>query len=113
MTRIETDYFLDMQTEIKNLEDFTADIHSIDEFRKDIKTIHACIRSLDVIGEAAKNISPQTRSKYPQVPWKQISGARDIFIHNYTGIDLKVVWDTIHLSLPVLKAQVELILREI
>ncbi len=51
----------------------------------------AVIWNLEVIGEAAKNISPAIRIEYPDVPWKQIAGLSDILIHHYFGVDLETV----------------------
>jgi len=63
----------------------------------------AVIRELEIIGEAAKNVSVETKSKHPDIPWKQMSGLRDKLIHDYFGVDLDAVWETVKRDLPVLK----------
>lgn len=71
----------------------------------------AVIRRLEIIGEAAKKISQQTRDAYPNIPWKEMSGMRDVLIHEYFGISPSIVWNVIrnelnHL-LPTLKEVLE------
>jgi len=54
----------------------------------------ACIRQLEIIGEAAKNISKQFKKRHPEIPWKEMAGMRDVLIHEYFGVDLDEVWET-------------------
>lgn len=111
--RLEKDYFQDMKTEISNLMAFTKGIKTFEAFNRDQKTAYACLRSLEVIGEAAKCISSETKLKHPQVEWRKIAGARDVIVHNYSGVDLHVIWETIQTSIPALKTQVGSILKEL
>ena len=96
-------------------------INAIEEFSKNITKEElasnrlkrsAIIREIEVIGEAVKNISSILQKKYPKVGWKNISGTRDKMIHHYFGVDLNIVWDIIKVDLPVLRKQVDLILKE-
>ncbi len=57
---------------------------------------------MEVIGEAAKNISDDYKKKHPQVPWRKMTGMRDILIHGYFGIDPQIVWKTVTISIPEL-----------
>jgi uncharacterized protein with HEPN domain len=66
----------------------------------------ACIRRLEIIGEAVKRIPADTRQAAPAVPWKQIAGLRDILIHEYFGVDIKLVWKVISSDLPLLKKNI-------
>ena len=86
---------------------------SYDEFTKDDKTIFAVIRSLEVIGEAVKNIPETIREKYPEIPWKAMAGMRDKLIHEYFGVDLKILWDTVKKRIPKIKPFFEKMLKEI
>ena len=61
------------------------------------------IRQLEIIGEATKQVSPETRAQYPQIPWQDVAGMRDKLIHHYFGVDLDVVWLTVKEDLPFLK----------
>jgi len=63
----------------------------------------ATLRKLQVIGEAVKKLSEDTKSRQPQVPWKQIAGIRDKVIHEYFGINLEIVWGVVTSDLPSLR----------
>ena len=78
-----------------------------EQFLKDEKTRDAVLRNLEVIGEAAKNISSIIREKYPSVNWKAVMGMRDKIIHEYFGVSLPIVWETIKNDLPAFKQEVK------
>lgn len=63
--------------------------------------------------EATKRISEDIKQKYPEVPWREIVGFRNILIHDYLKISLIRVWDVIEKDLSILKKQIELILQEL
>lgn len=96
---------------IDNVVDFVGAMNQ-QQFANDKKTVHAVVRNLEVIGEAAKGIPPNIRSMHPEVPWQRIAGLRDILIHHYFGIDIEIVWDIVANKLPELKRQIEAILGE-
>ena len=73
---------------------------SFDAFLEDTKTQDAVIRNIEIIGEAAKNLSDAARAKFPQVPWRQMAGSRDRLIHDYSGVNLEIVWQIVHEELP-------------
>jgi len=64
------------------------------------------IRRLEIIGEAAKNIPEDFRKQHDNIPWKKMAGMRDVIIHQYFGINYKIVWDTIGKTLPLIKKQI-------
>lgn len=64
----------------------------------------AVIRNVEVIGEAAKRVSPATRNQLPHLDWKAICGMRDILIHDYIGVDLDEVWNVAYSRIPELQA---------
>ena len=64
-------------------------------------------RALEIIGEAAKNISLSCKNIYPDIPWREIIGVRDRIIHEYFSINWIIVWDIISNEIPVLKDQLE------
>ena len=71
----------------------------------------AFVRSLEIIGEAAKKIPPKLRQKYPEVDWRAMSEMRDKLIHDYFGIDYDIVWDVVKNKIPPLQDEVEEILK--
>ena len=60
------------------------------------------IRSLEVIGDAVKKIPAELRQKHPDLPWREIAGPQDKLIHEYFGVDLQIVWETIQSDLDAL-----------
>ncbi len=80
--------------------DFTA-------FSEDTKTIFAVVRALEIIGEAARNIPPNLRRRYPRVPWREMLDMRNLLIHEYFGVDLEVLWRTVHEDLPPMREEVQ------
>lgn len=72
----------------------------------------ALIRSLEVIGEATKNLSKEFREKYPNIEWKEIAGLRDKLIHSYFNVDWDIVWDVVTNLIPNLKGKIDIILKE-
>jgi len=72
---------------------------------KDEKLALAVVRLLEILGEAAKNVSQKCRQDYPAIPWRQIAGARDRLIHGYFDVDLDIVWKIVSVDLPPLVTQ--------
>lgn len=70
------------------------------------------VKELEIIGEAANNISKDCQDRYSQVPWRAIVGMRNRLIHAYFGIDYDVVWQTVTESLPPLLGEVEVIIEK-
>jgi len=81
-------------------------------FSEDEVVINAVIRMLEIIGEAANNISNELKIKYPNVPWKKITGTRNNLIHEYFNVDLDLIWKTITINLPELKEKVIEIIKK-
>ncbi len=81
---------------------------SLDDFQADTMRVEACVFNLMQIGELAKSaLSDEAKSLITTVSWKQIYGMRNRIVHGYSGVDMRIVWDTIHDDLPILKSEME------
>ncbi len=78
-----------------------------------MKTLkRAVVRALEIVGEATKNLSYDFRQKYYQVPWKFMAGMRDKLIHDYMGVDYRLVFKTAKEDVPELFDYIEQIIKE-
>jgi len=111
MRRICRDYVADILAAAQEVEEFTRGMN-YETFSKDKKTINAVIRSLEIIGEAAKRIPEEIRQQYDAIPWKRISGMRDKLIHEYSGVDLEIVWAAINKEIPSVRPIIEKMLKD-
>jgi uncharacterized protein with HEPN domain len=69
------------------------------------------VRQLEIVGEATKNLSQPTLEKAPELPWKDMAGMRDVLIHQYFGVDLAAVWETVVQDVPWVKSEIEKLLK--
>ena len=93
------DHILDC---IRKIQRFSKGL-DLKKFSEDELVQDAIIRNIEVIGEASKKISADTKMTFNQIPWKEISGMRDKLIHDYLGVDTQVVWITIKKDIPELR----------
>ncbi len=70
-----------------------------------------CLRHLEVIGEASARLSETLRARYPEVPWREIIGMRNMLIHGYFDIDWEQVWNALERDLPGLRRALEVMLK--
>lgn len=113
MRRKARDYVLfleDITSAIRKIERYTSG-KGVRELGKEDMVLDAVIRNFEIIGEAVKNIPPSVRNRYPEVAWKEAAAFRDVLIHNYFGINVEGVQDTIANNLPALKKGVSRALR--
>jgi uncharacterized protein with HEPN domain len=85
---------------------------SYDKFAADETFRRAFVRSLEIIGEAAKKVPEDFRAQYPAVEWRAMAAMRDRLIHDYFGVDFELVWDVVQRRVPELKSQIADILEE-
>jgi uncharacterized protein with HEPN domain len=93
---------LEMQEASERIIDYCKTLKSADEFASDRKTFDACIRNLQILGDAAKGIPPSIQSEFPHIPWRKIRGLRNVVVHEYFLTDPQIVWQTIERELPEL-----------
>jgi len=105
------DYLQDIADAIDKIDRFTEGM-SFDQIANDDKTVFAVIRALEIIGEAAKNIPQSIRKRHPSLPWRLMAGMRDKLIHEYFGIDLSVLQQTLEIDIPLLKEQIFQIIED-
>jgi len=99
-------YLLDILESARLVLQYVSD-NTLDEFLDDVKSQDAVVRRFILIGEAARRISPETRDRYPQVPWRDMIDMRNLVIHEYEDVDFLIVWDTAHQDLPQLIRSLE------
>ena len=97
-------YLKDILDAISDIEAFIGNINEA-EFHKNKEKKYAVVRALEIIGEAAKNLSKELRAKHKEIPLKEIAGMRDKLIHLYFGIKWELVWETAKNKIPELKNQ--------
>ncbi len=105
------DYLNDILENVADIREFTAGL-TRESFSTDKKTIKAVVRSLEVIGEATNKLPEHVRDRYPEISWQEIIGMRNRLIHEYFGVDLDIVWQTIEEDLAPLENAVKKIIAE-
>jgi len=80
------------------------------DFQADTMLQSACIRQLEIIGEAAGRISEALKEKSNSVEWREIIGLRNLLIHEYFGVDIDLVWQILETDIPKLKSNIRTIL---
>ncbi len=113
MSKLKREYLLflkDILDSIRKIEKYTKGL-SFKELKKNEMVLDAVIRNFEIIGEATKNIPKDIKKKYPNVEWKEAAGFRDVLIHDYFGIDIEAVRDTIKNNLPEFKKHIKQIIK--
>jgi uncharacterized protein with HEPN domain len=100
MSRDDT-YLVDILESAKIAWDYVFD-KTWDAFYEDIQCQDAVVRRIEIIGEAARRLSQETRDAYPQIPWREMTSMRNLVIHEYDVVDINQVWDTVQNKLPPL-----------
>ncbi len=98
-------YLEDIKDAINKIEKYTQKI-SFKKFANDQKTIDAVVRNLEIIGEAANQIPASIRKNYPDIPWSEIVDMRNKIIHEYFGVDIDILWQSLKEDIPTLKIQI-------
>ena len=82
------------------------------KFMRDETLRRAFVRSIEIIGEAARHVSKQFQDKYPAIEWRSMAGMRNRLIHNYLGVDYDIVWDVVINKVPTLRSELERVLQQ-
>lgn len=109
--RLYRDYLQDMLDTITKAFEFLGDM-SLKEFERDDRTAFAVIRALEMLGEAARHIPEEVRSSHPDVPWSDMTGMRNVLIHDYLEVDLETVWLTVRNDLPGAEGKIRRMIEE-
>lgn len=110
MKKDDTVYLRHILDAVNWIEEYTHGM-DYDGFRASHLVQDGVIRQLEIIGEATRNLSKEFRDKHADIPWKDMAGMRDKLIHQYFGVDIAAVWDTIQADIPALKDSVKKILE--
>ncbi len=81
-----------------------------DAFKANSMAQDAVIRNFEIIGEASKQLGDEIKSREPGIPWRSVSGFRDVLIHNYMGVDLDEVWNVVQNHIPALREAIRRLL---
>lgn len=111
MSRSIIEFFQHIKDELDFLENNSKGLN-YDLFYDNEVLKRAFSRSLEIIGEAVKNLPEEIRFEYPEVEWKSIAGMRDKLIHHYFGVDYELVWDIIENEIEELNFQIGRIIEE-
>jgi uncharacterized protein with HEPN domain len=105
-------YIEDILDAMSKAETFVAGM-TYEQFELDLKTSYAVVRAIEIIGESAKRLPTVIRDRYPDIPWKDMAGMRDVIIHSYDNVNLRIVWDVVIRDIPCLKPQIQQIQEDL
>lgn len=111
MKRDDSVYLHHILDAIRRVQEYTQSM-SLVEFLEEYMVQDAVIRQLEVIGEAARNISHEFKDLHPEIPWQKMIGIRNKIIHAYFEVNNQIVWDTVVNDLPMLEQQVVHLVKE-
>lgn len=112
MSRDPSLYLADMIEACERVVTYAAGMASA-ALREDRRTVDAIVRNLEVLGEAAKRVTPDHKGRAPEIPWREIAGMRDVLIHDYFGIDVDIVCDAALTKVPALLPLLRVLLSDV
>ncbi len=107
----DTAYLRHILDAITRIEEYTAGT-GYEDFIDNHLLQDGVIRQIEIIGEATKKLSDEIKKKHLDIPWKDIAGMRDKLIHDYFGVDIDAVWNTVEKDIPILKSKLKGIIEK-
>jgi len=111
MKKEDTAYLKHILDAITRIEEYIVGIE-YEDFIENHLVQDGVIRQIEIIGEATKRISDEIKKKHLGIPWKDMAGMRDKLIHDYLGVDIDAVWDTVENDIPILKSKLKDIIEK-
>ena len=102
----------DIRDNIQLAEEFTAGL-SFEVFAGDQRTFYAVTRCLEIISEAARRLPANIRNRHPELPWRAVMGAGNVYRHDYEDVAAEFVWETVVRALPPLRGVIEVELKRV
>jgi uncharacterized protein with HEPN domain len=99
------DVLADIAQQIDLAMQFTSGL-DYERFQGDIRTQYAVIRCLEIISEASRRLPDEVKSRHLQIPWRNIAGAGNVYRHDYEDVAARLIWETVQLALPALRAAI-------
>lgn len=99
-------YLQDILQACEDILEFTQSMGSASDLQSDRRTFLAVIHSLQIVGEAARQMPKSFKENYPDFPWRETASLRNVIAHEYFGLDIDIIWDVIRTRIPVLAEQV-------
>lgn len=114
MNKVPAPYLQEILDSISKIESYIAKIENNKEaFEQSVEKQDAVIRRIEVIGEATKRLEAGFKDNFPEIPWRKMTGMRDVLIHDYDEIDIDLIWRVIQDDLPTLKKSIQLVLESL
>ena len=95
---------------IQEIDSYIVDV-DFEKFMENSMMRYACIKQMEIIGEASNHVTDEVKSEFLSVEWGQIVGMRNVFVHEYFGVDATIVWEIIKGDIPDLKNKVQEIIQ--
>jgi uncharacterized protein with HEPN domain len=105
-------YLEHIKGSIGKIQSYTEGL-SEEGFQRSTLVQDAVVRQFEIIGEATKRLSDDLKQQYPEVPWKDMAGMRDVLIHDYINVEIDIVWKTVTDYVQPLLEQINRIIKEI
>ena len=83
-----------------------------DDIERDRRNAFAIVHAVQLVGQAARNVSSETQAALPELPWRQTIGMRNVVVHEYADVDLALVWRTVRDDMPRLIGQLRTLLGD-